>query len=42
MMQTTQPCPVETAIKIIGGKWKLLARISHRRIVDLGELGRRK
>jgi DNA-binding HxlR family transcriptional regulator len=24
MMQTTQSCPVETAIKIIGGKWKLL------------------
>jgi DNA-binding HxlR family transcriptional regulator len=24
MMQATQPCPVETAIQIIGGKWKLL------------------
>ena len=23
-MQSTQPCPVETAIQIIGGKWKLL------------------
>jgi DNA-binding HxlR family transcriptional regulator len=24
MKQATQPCPVETAIQIIGGKWKLL------------------
>jgi DNA-binding HxlR family transcriptional regulator len=24
MTQATQPCPVETAIQIIGGKWKLL------------------
>lgn len=24
MTQTIEPCPVEEAIKIIGGKWKLL------------------
>ncbi len=24
MSQTVQPCPVEAAIRIIGGKWKLL------------------